>query len=87
MPPLSTRVQVLLTDEQYKALQALAQARRKPLSVLLRETVVDHLLKEARREVKQRAVEEIAGMDLPVSDWEEMEEEIVRAHSVVRGRA
>jgi predicted transcriptional regulator len=87
MPPLSTRVQVLLTDEQYKALQALAQARRRPLSVLLRETVVDHLLGEARREAKQRAVEEIAGMDLPVSDWEEMEEEIIRAHWVVRGRA
>lgn len=87
MPHLSTRVQVLLTDEQYRALQALAQARRKPLSVLLRETVVDYLLREARREVKQRAVEEIAEMDLPVSDWEEMEEEIVRAHSVARGRA
>lgn len=87
MAGLRRRVQVLLTDEQYRALQALAQARSKPLSVLLREAVVEQLLKEARREVKRRAVEEIAGMDLPVSDWEEMEEEIIRAHSVVRGRA
>lgn len=79
MPSFTSRIQVLVTDEQYGALQALARARRKPLGVLVREAVVDQLLKEAVREAKRKAAEQIAAMDLPVADWAEMEDEIVRA--------
>ena len=42
MPTLVHKVQVLLTDEQYRLLLKLAKAQRKPLSVLLREGVVEH---------------------------------------------
>lgn len=81
MATLTRKVQILLDDQQYRALLGLAQAQGKPLSVLLRETVVDRLLKEARRAARQKAFEEIAAMSLPVGDWPAMEAEIERAHA------
>lgn len=81
MSMLTRKVQVLLTCEQHRALLELAKARGKPLSALLREAIVEQLLKEARRVAKQKAFEEIAAMALPVADWPEMEEEIERAHA------
>lgn len=84
MPTLTQKVQILLTEEQHQILLALAKAQGKPLSVLLREAVVEQLLKEARRAAKQKAFEEIAAMSLPVADWPQMEEEIAQAH--IEGR-
>lgn len=81
MAILTHKVQVLLTDEQHRTLLELAKARGKPLSALLREAVVEQLLKEARRLAKRKAFEEIAAMALPVADWPEMEDEIERAHA------
>ena len=53
MPILAHKVQVLLTDEQYRLLLKLAKAQRKPLSVVLREGVVEQVIKEARRAAKR----------------------------------
>ncbi|MBI2369017.1 MAG: hypothetical protein HYV08_02025 [Deltaproteobacteria bacterium] len=80
MATLAHKVQVLLTGEQHRALLKLAKERGKPLSALLRDGVVEQLLKEARRATKQKAFEEITAMALPVADWPEMEQEIERAH-------
>ena len=80
MPILRHKVQVLLDDKQHRALLALAKARGKPLSSLLREAVVEQLLHEARRSARRKAFEEISAMALPVADWPAMEEEIERAH-------
>ena len=80
MAMLTQKVQILLTDEQHRALLTLAKARGKPLSVLLREEVVEQLLAEARRDAKRKACEEIIAMGLPVADWPEIEDEIERAH-------
>lgn len=80
MGELTAKVQVMLTDEQYETLIALAQAKGKPVSVLVREAIVDQLLKDARRAAKQKAAEQIAAMSLPVSDWPRMEDEIIQAH-------
>ena len=86
MPALIHKAQVLLTGEQHRTLLRLAKERRKPLSALLREAVVEQLLKEVRRVAKRRAAEEIASMRLPVTDWPKMEEEIERAHTGGRKR-
>ncbi|HEX9898426.1 MAG TPA: hypothetical protein VGC81_04325 [Candidatus Methylomirabilis sp.] len=86
MPTLIHKVQVLVDDQQHRALLALAKAQGKPLSVLLREAVVEQLLKKARRTAKQKAFEEIAAMDLPVGEWSEMEKEIERTHGGGRRR-
>jgi len=86
MPTLVHKIQVLLDDNQHKALLALAKAQGKPLSVFLREAVVEQVLKKARRTAKQKAFEEIAAMELPVASWSEMEQEIERAHAGSRKR-
>lgn len=81
MTTLTQKVQILLTDEQHRALLKLGTARGKPLSVLLREAVVEKLLMEARQAAKRKAFEEISVMSLPVADWPEMEDEIQRDHA------
>ncbi len=86
MPALAHKVQVLLTDEQHRLLRKLAQAQRKPLSVLLREGVVEQLIKETRRAAKRKTCDEIAAMALPAGDWPEMEAEIAQAHAGGRRR-
>ena len=86
MATLIHKIQVLLSHEQYQALLALAKAQGKRLSGLLREAVVEQLLKDARRTAKQKAFEEIAAMDLPVGEWSEMEKEIERTHGGGRRR-
>lgn len=87
MATLIHKIQVLLDDEQYQALLALAKARGKRLSGFLREAVVEQLLKQARRTARQKAFEEITAMELPVGDWSEIEEGIERAHSGARKRS
>ena len=86
MATLTHKIQVLLDDHQYRALSTLAETRGKTLSALLREAVVEQLLKEVRRTAKQKAFEQISAMTLPVGDWSEMEEEIERAHAGGRKR-
>ncbi len=80
MPTLTQKVQILLTHQQHLALLELAKVKGKPLSALLREALVEQLLKEARRAAKQKAFEEIAAMALPVAEWSEVEEELERMH-------
>ena len=87
MATLTHKIQVLLNDQQHRALLTLAKAHGKPLSALLREAVVQQLLKEARRAAKQKACEEIAAMALPVVDWPSMEAQIERAHAGGRKRS
>jgi 16S rRNA U516 pseudouridylate synthase RsuA-like enzyme len=86
MPALTRKVQVLLTEERHRALIRLAAAQGKPVSALLRDEVVDHLLKEARRSARRKAFEEITAMDLPVADWPEVEAQLEQAHGGARGR-
>ncbi len=86
MAMLTRKIQVLLDDHQYRALLTLAKTRGKTLSALLREAVVEQLLKETRRNARLKAFEEISAMTLPVGDWSEMEKEIGRAHAGGRKR-
>ena len=86
MSALAHKVQVLLTEEQHRLLLKVAKAQRKPLSVLLREGVVERLIQETRRAAKREACEEIAAMALPVGDWPEMEAEIAHARAGGRRR-
>lgn len=80
MPGLKHKVQVLLTEEQFEALSGVARDRGQPLSALLREGIVRQIIEEARRVAKQRAFEQIASMALPVAEWDEVEQDTIRAH-------
>ncbi len=66
------RKQVFLTDEEGDALAALAQARKKKQSELIREAV-ERLLEQSSREQREAALKGVIGMwkdrtDLPDFD-------------------
>ena len=71
------RVQTVLTEEEYQDLTRLAQEKRKPLSVLLREAV-EAYFQQAALERRRAALKSLLSLELPVSNWPEMEEEIIR---------
>jgi len=70
------RVQTLFTPQQYELLRDYAEESQKPLSVIVRETVVQHLLDKLEQRRKQKALQRICSGDAPVSDWPEMERQI-----------
>jgi len=75
MPKYNKRTQVLLSEAQYERLMREAEARGESLGSLIRDAV-DQVYGDDRQQ-KQQLVEEIAAMNLPVDDWETMEEEIM----------
>lgn len=74
------RVQAVLTKEQHELLRQLAQARKASVSVLVRQAVEQVYLHPAEAERRQAALRNFLSLNLPVADWEQMEEEIIRAH-------
>ena len=78
MPKYNRRTQILLSEEQYGRLMRAARARGESMGSLIREAV-DRAYGDDRKR-KLKLVEEIAAMNLPVSDWDVMEEEIIRGH-------
>jgi len=76
MATLNKRVQVLLSPGQYARLKEISRARGKSVGSLIRQAVQKQYL-DTSREGRLAAVEEMAGLRLPVSDWEQMERESV----------
>jgi predicted transcriptional regulator len=70
------RLQVLLPPDSYATLQQLAAEADQSVSALVRETIEEYLVKEARIERKKEALARMFEMELPVDDWEVMEHEI-----------
>ena len=70
------RVQTMFTPHQYELLREYAAETRKPMSVIVRETVVRHLLEKIEQQRKQNALRRLCSGDAPVSDWPEMERQI-----------
>jgi len=78
MPKYNKRTQVLLSEEQYERLMQESRQRGESLGSLIREAVDRAYTND--RERKLEAVKRIAAMELPVTDWKAMEEEILRGH-------
>lgn len=76
MPRYTKRTQVLLSEEQYERLLREAQARGDSLGSLIRDAV-EQVYPEDRKN-RQRAARAIADMELPVTDWKQMETEIMK---------
>lgn len=76
MSKYTERVQTVLTKAQYQQLIELAEAQQKPLSVMIREAVVERYLAKIDAEKRQQALENLLALDAPVADWPEMEAEI-----------
>lgn len=80
MAGLTKRVQVLFNPEQLKELKKRAKAREGSVGELIREAVEEKYLSKTLTEEKVAAAKKIIAMELPISDWEEMEKEIIQAH-------
>lgn len=79
MAVYSKRVQTLLTDEQYTALNQRSIEEGKPVSVLIREAVEKAYFEPAALEMRRAALRRLLALNAPVSDWERMEDEIIEA--------
>lgn len=78
MPKYNKRTQVLLSEEQYERLLREAGTRGGSVASLIRDAVDQVYMSD--RERKLKAVERIAAMNLPVSDWETIEKKIIEGH-------
>ena len=70
------RVQTVLTKTQYERLLALAEQEQKPLSVIIREAVVERYFVQIDQQERQKALDALLALDAPVADWPQMEAEI-----------
>ncbi|MBL7065417.1 MAG: ribbon-helix-helix domain-containing protein [Anaerolineae bacterium] len=72
------RVQTVLTAQQYALLRQLSKEQKKPVSVLVREAVEQVYFKQAVLRRRRTALKSLLSLNAPVSDWEQMEEEIIK---------
>jgi len=77
MIKLSKKVQVLLTENQYKGLEEIAIQRKKKLGSLVREAVEEYHLKAKRKQEVAEAVDRLLSLpQVPVpDDYQEWEAE------------
>ncbi len=73
------RFQILLRPYLWNRLQALAQERRTSVAALVRAAVEQVYFPDQSAAAPLDAVQKLAAMNLPVSDWEQMEAESVAA--------
>ncbi|MCE5329668.1 hypothetical protein LLG07_04990 [bacterium] len=72
---ISKRTQILLTDRQFKKLKEIADYRETSMGFLIREAIDTVYLDKKKN--KEKLVEKLISMNLPVSDWEDMKKEIL----------
>jgi hypothetical protein len=68
------RVQIFFSPEEIDRLRAIARTQGKTLAALIREAVQEVYL-ETEQQQRLEAVRLLAKMNLPVSDWQQMERE------------
>lgn len=80
MPRYSKKVQVLLTEHQYKALEEIGSQRKKKLGFLVREAIEGyHLKKKKKREIAEACDRLLSLPEVPVpEDYQEWEAEYLK---------
>ncbi len=81
MAELTKRVQAVLSEKQYKALEERSGELGKPVSRLIREAIEQVYVAPAERERRRAALARLSALEAPVDDWERMEEEIIHGAS------
>lgn len=74
---LSERVQVLLTPEQRARVERLAAQQGTSVGAVVRASVEAYTRPRARS--REEAARALFALDAPVTDWEDMKAEILRA--------
>ncbi len=77
MSMYTNRVQSVLTESQYMAMQDLSKELQKPVSVLIREAIEQVYFEPISQKRRQDALEQLLSLEAPVADWEQMEAEII----------
>ena len=82
MPKYSKKIQVLLTETQYKALEEISSKGKKKLGSLVREAIEEyHLKAKKKKEIAEAADRLLSLPPVPVPEsWEEFEKQLGRAH-------
>ena len=77
MPKFSKKIQVLLTEIQYKALEEISSKRKKKLGFLVREAIEEYHLKKKKKEEIAEAVDRLLSLpEVPVpEDYQKWEAE------------
>ena len=81
MPTLTKRVQVRFSSAQFRRLRALAQTQGRSLGALVRQAV-DEVYPQPVERGSLEAVRQMAALQLPVADWERMEQESAQGETV-----
>jgi predicted DNA-binding ribbon-helix-helix protein len=77
MDGIPVKTEVTLDAAKYERLERIARERSASVDDLIREAVDVHFGLATRAE-RLAALEALAGLELPVGSWEEMEAEIVK---------
>lgn len=77
MAAFTERIQVLMAPEQLARLRVIARRQRRSVGSLVREAIDSTFLADDT-DRRLEAVERLARLSLPVSDWEQMERESTR---------
>lgn len=72
------RAEIQFEPDQYQRLEGIARQHGVSLSELIRETVLERYTPAANK--SQQALEAICNLQIPLEDWESLEEEIAQAH-------
>jgi len=77
MSKYSKKIQVLLTEQQYKSLEEISSQRKKKLGYLVREAVEEYHLKAKKKKEIAEAVDRLLSLpEVPVpEDYQEWEKE------------
>jgi len=70
------RVQTMLSKKQFREITKLSRRTEQPISVLLREALNKTYFHTVSLEQRRMAAKRLASLQAPVSDWDQMEEEI-----------
>ena len=78
MPHFSKRLQVLLTPEQYMALEIVAKRRHQPVGATIRDAIERQIIGQERGAKRKQAAAGLCAMKLPTLDdwsgWKRQEE-------------
>lgn len=72
------RVQTVLTEAEFQELMDLSGKSGKPVSQLIREAVEVTYFQKIIAQKRRAALKNLLSLDAPVSDWHQMEQEIIR---------
>ena len=82
MAKYQRKIQVLLSEEQFRDLGEIAAQQKKKIGTLVREAIEEYYLKKAKQDRIAEAVDRLLSLpEVPApEDWEQFEKELAHDH-------